>query len=212
MYSYKILALPKVPEHFVKQAYDILEEESKNNISNWHDIPGYTEYRHREVRHLDGHVFKTAGTTRYTVSKEFEEWVEQHFMGYPITRYGISVMDVDHGRTLAPHVDTSRDYTIQYLLDLGGDEVDTVWWRERGKPVARPDLRQNYDPANTIQDYSNLDEIDRVRLEPGVWAILNASVLHSVENIVRPRIAFQVGLDVEPSKLPWTYASKINML
>jgi hypothetical protein len=210
-YTYKVLDIPQVPDYLVKQALEIVAEDSKKkDIANWHGLPGYSEYRHRKVQHLNGHVFITVGTTRYRVSEEFEEWVRENFSGTKTTLCGVSVMDVNHSKTMAPHVDTSRNYTIQYLLDTGGSNVETVWWKEHGKPVVRPDLRQNYDPSSTIQDYSNLVEIDRIKAEPNVWISLHSAILHSIENLETPRIAFQVGADIEPSNLPWTYISTIN--
>jgi len=211
MYTYKILDLPPVPDELVKQAYEIYHADvkAKTNIADWHKYEGYAEYRHREVIHTDGTKFKTTGTARYRVSDEFEAWARDMFKP-SFTLAGLSVMDVDYSKTMAPHVDTSRNYTIQYLLDTGGSNVETTFWQEKGKPITRPDLRQNYNPDDVIKDYRDLIELDRFRIPAGVWVSLHSSILHSIENLESPRIAFQLGTDNEPEGVPCTYVSTIN--
>lgn len=209
MFTYSILDLPAPPKSIIDAAMNTLEDVARGvKVNNFHPKPGYTKYQHREIVRTDGSKFKTAGTHRYWISEEFDDWVREYFQQEP-TNCGISIYD-SVGPSLAPHVDTSRNYTIQYLLDLGGDNVDIVWYKEKDKPVLRPDLRSNYDPNVTINDYSRVEEIDRARLALNSWVCLNAAVLHSVENVKTPRIALQISRETPPEHIKWTYTSKIN--
>jgi hypothetical protein len=209
--TYGFLDLPEPPQSIIDAAYQVLDDVSKGTkVNNFHPKPGYTKYQHREIVRPDGTKFRTAGTHRYRISDEFDDWVRDYFQQEP-TNCGISIYD-SMGPSLAPHVDTSRNYTIQYLLDLGGSNVQVIWYREKDKPLLRPDMRSNYDPSITINDYTKVEEVDRTTLPLRKWACLNAAVLHSVENVEYPRIAIQISRDTLPEHLTWTYTSKINTL
>jgi hypothetical protein len=210
IFTYCFLDLPDPPQSIIDAAYAALENtEEQHRVNALKQLPGYADYQYRTITRADGTTFKTAGTHRYRISEEFETWVEEHFHQEP-KGCGISIFD-QIGPALAPHVDASRNFTVQYLLDCGGDNVETVWYREKGKSIVRPDLRSNFDPLSTINDYSCVEEIDRVCLPKGKWACLHANILHSVENVKSPRIGIQISRDTSPDNISWTYISKINM-
>jgi hypothetical protein len=209
IFTYAHLDLPAPTQSIIDAAYNVLDDVAKGKkINDFKPKPGYAEYQHREIIAKDGSKFKTAGTHRFWISKEFDEWVQDYFKQDP-ANCGISTYD-SVGPSLAPHVDTSRNYTIQYLLDLGGNNVDVIWYRENGKPIIRPDLRANYNPSVTINSYENIEEIDRARLALHQWSCLSADILHSVENVEYPRIAIQISRDTPPDNIKWTYISETN--
>jgi hypothetical protein len=121
---------------------------------------------------------------RYQVSDDIKNWVHEH-VGTDYTDIGISI----HGAGWAcPHHDTSRNWTLIWLLNTGGPAVDTVHWREEGKPFIRP-LVKEYPKT-----YDNLIEICRHRMPVGQWYLINAQVLHSIENMIDGgRTAIQIG-------------------
>jgi hypothetical protein len=208
--TYCFLDVPPPSQSIIDAAYDALSNiDDVNRVNKLKQLPGYSEYQYRTITREDGTKFKTAGTHRYWISEEFENWVREHFQQEPIG-CGISIFD-QVGPSLAPHVDASRNFVIQYLLDLGGDNVETVWYREKEKDILRPDLRSNFDPEKTINNYSQVEEIDRTRFPSNQWVCLNANILHSVENVERPRIAIQISRDTLPDHIKWTYTSKISM-
>jgi hypothetical protein len=209
IYTYCFLDLPAPPQSIIDAAYVSLENRAEQDrVNALKQLPGYSEYQYRTITKPDGSTFTTAGTHRYAISEEFEQWVRDHFQQEP-KGCGISIFD-SVGPALAPHVDASRNFTVQYLLDAGGDNVETVWYREKGRDIVRPDLRANFDPAATIDRYDRVEEIDRVRLPVGQWACLHANILHSVENVEHPRIGIQISRDTPPDNIKWTYISEIN--
>jgi len=207
--TYCYLDLPDPPQSIIDAAYAALEDRvEKNRVNALKQLPGYSEYQYRTITAKDGSTFTTAGTHRYAIGTEFEDWVREYFQQDP-KGCGISIFD-NVGPALAPHVDASRNFTIQYLLDLGGDNVDTVWYKEKGQDIVRPDLRSNFNPSATIDSYDRVEEIDRVRLPLHKWGCLHANILHSVENVKGPRLAIQISRDTPPEHIKWTYTSKIN--
>lgn len=89
----------------------------------------------------------------------------------------------------APHTDTTRDYTLIYLTDLGGSAVSTVFYQEQGYDLHRPrHCHPNYDNLNKLAEY---------HLEPRNWYLLDSTIIHSVEGIESTRMSIQVGFDRE---------------
>jgi hypothetical protein len=86
------------------------------------------------------------------------------------------------------HSDATRNFTVIYLLDPGGDNVVTSFYQEKNQPLNRPH-------KTFVDDYSLLTKLATVCIKPRTWTVLNSTILHGVENIQRPRIAIQIGLD-----------------
>lgn len=100
-----------------------------------------------------------------------------------------------------PHSDRTRNFTIIYLLRNGGNDHRTVFYKQKGNyPVSR-------EPKVRVNDYSDLIEIDSLQLPLHTWVILNASVIHSVENISQGRDSIQLNIDQAPMELPlvWNF-------
>jgi hypothetical protein len=121
---------------------------------------------------------------RFDVSPGIKNWVHEH-VGTDYTDIGVSI----HGAGWAcPHHDTSRNWTLIWLLRTGGPAVDTIHWLEEGKPYIRP-LVKEYPKT-----YDNLTEICRHRMPVGEWYLINAQVLHSIEPMPDGgRTAIQIG-------------------
>lgn len=100
-----------------------------------------------------------------------------------------------------PHTDSTRTHTLIYLLDAGGDNVNTVFYKEQG--VDNIDRGLRYRPT----DYTNLDPIASIELKVNTWTLLNATVLHSVENLSRPRKTIQVAFNFLPPQFDTTNAT-----
>lgn len=100
-----------------------------------------------------------------------------------------------------PHTDSTRTHTLIYLLDAGGDNVKTVFYKEHG--VDNIDRGLKYRPT----DYTNLEPIDSVELKVNTWTLLNATVLHSVESLTRARKTIQVAFNFLPSQFDMSSAT-----
>jgi hypothetical protein len=90
------------------------------------------------------------------------------------------------------HIDRTRNYTLMYLLETGGDDHQTVFYQENGvDELFRP---KEYH----VDNYDDLSIVSVIRLEVNKWNLLQARILHSVENIAQGRKSIQISLDDFP--------------
>ena len=180
-------------------------------VNNWLDRPGYADYEYRVFETRDHQMVKTIKSHRYAISDEFDQWVRDHVGTDPRNdKYkewgGVSVYD-DHSSFFAPHVDITRDYAIMYVLDPGGTNVETSWYRQKGHELQRPDLQGVFDLGRVPRNFDSLEEIDRVCLPTNQWILLNATILHAVENVESTRIVIQISRDTLPN-VGFSYVSQ----
>ena len=98
----------------------------------------------------------------YVVPTKLVEYLQPHF-SYPImVRYQVIKRDLE------VHIDIGPDdYKLNYLLDMGGNNVITKWW--------------------------DSDEVIHQQcLETATWHSLNVKVPHSVENLTSTRVSIVV--------------------
>jgi len=188
MFIYKILEnLPPVPikiDQVVKHLQDTkLDQTADNYTSKYHDIKA------RELL-VNGKTFETAKSVRFELGALWENWVKTHIHSeYLETGVNFTTKGQYHGA----HLDSGRNYILIYLIESGGNKVDTVFYQENGYPIERPRTKE-YDPCH-VHDYSNLTEIYRVEVPLRKWILLNTRILHGVEGIESTRIAYQIGFD-----------------
>ena len=81
------------------------------------------------------------------------------------------------------------------MIDTGGPEVDTVFWQEVNQALHR-------EPATVPCSYRDLTEVSRYRLTAGTWALIDTTVIHSVENIQGLRKTLQIDW-ADPALAPY---------
>jgi hypothetical protein len=199
MFTYVVLDnLPSVPDKFKEVVTDLLAKEDLSpyrdyekgdNIQNTAGtiVPGY---QNRQLL-INGKSITSTQSLRFNINEEWIKWIQDNiYADAEVTSSGIAVT---HGsRYHGPHCDATRNYALIYLLDAGGDNVETVFWQEHGYPIVRP--RVSAADQLFVSDYSHLTEIDRVCYPVNKWVLMNTRILHGVENIESTRIAYQVKL------------------
>lgn len=198
-FTYAYLDLPPLPDSVVAAAWASLKHNKNNHavkVNNWLDRPGYAEYEYRNFILIDGSEVKTIKSHRYSISAEFDAWVQKYFDQDPAP-CGVALYD-DHSSFFAPHVDISRDYTIMYILDTGGAKVETSWYRQHGHPLVRPDLKSVFDPDRITKNFDTLEEVDRICLPAKIWVCINSAIIHAVENVESTRVAIQISRNTPP--------------
>jgi len=103
-----------------------------------------------------------------------------------------------------PHVDRTRNYTLIYLIENGGEHHETVFYKEKNQTEL---IRLN---AYHVDDYDQLDIAHKIVLPKQKWTLLNAQILHSIENIAEGRISLQIGFKNLPQDLSIEQAFYIN--
>ena len=124
---------------------------------------------------------------RYELGPEFNDWLKKNIF----SSFDETVVSISHkgdGRSFGPHTDRWRRHVLMYIVDSGGPNATTTFWKEKYYPTIR-------DGGVTINNYTNLVKIDSVALKAGQWVILQSRTLHSVEHIDDIRIAFQISIN-----------------
>ena len=85
---------------------------------------------------------------------------------------------------VTPHIDpkSQRTQGYLYLLDKGGDNVITKFWKLKDEYANEPQ-----EEGKPIDDYK-LDFVEEHKLDLGEWWFGDYTKIHSVENLERPRI------------------------
>jgi hypothetical protein len=86
-----------------------------------------------------------------------------------------------------------RKWHLFYLFDTGGDDVETVWYQEPGKPVWR-------DEFVIFDDYSKLTELYRCVLPSNTWILFNSRIIHDVQGIKGVRKTLTVDYNIMPER------------
>jgi hypothetical protein len=187
MFTYRIVNnLPSVPQYFIDRA---LEKKKNLFLGNVEDnLPNW--YKGRKLI-IDGKEESTAYQETVNLEQEFTVWCQKniHPNGFDCQ---VSMTDHRNGRYWGAHTDLTREFTIIYLLESGGPDAETVFYIEPGKPVRRTGFQE------VCNDYSKLIVLERNKFPLQKWVIIDAMVLHGVENITDTRISFQISANINP--------------
>jgi len=169
----KFPELPSIP----RQLWPDLDIIDKNVEPLWHNQPrsatrgGVTIWQDRYAR--------------FEISPELRAWVDSNIRD-DYMNLGLSVMW--GGEINLPHTDFTRDITLVYVFDAGGPEVKTTFYKFKNGALYQ-------DNGCTPTDLDALEELESVILDEQCWAMLESTVLHSVEGKNRPRISLQLGFN-----------------
>jgi len=183
--------LPPVPQEFVdlaaKDDPSVLGEAYSSSTFEYGKDPIYV----RKLKDSSGNPITHVGSYRYRMPQPFVDWCEANITrnGY---EWGCSVSTKYEG-ALGPHTDRSRDFALLYVVDPGGSNVRTTFWQEHDKPLVRERFLW-------VDDYSRLKLVEAADFGVGRWLLLNGQVLHSVENLERHRITFQLSIEHDISE------------
>jgi len=194
---YKVLDLPTIPvqvENEIWQRYNdpLLEQHKFTSDTYLNKRP---ELSHKPgpgdvVGKRNGETFSNGRGARYAVGDLATAWVDKHIT----TDYndvGLYVIFGDQYHTVLPHTDQTRVLSLLYLMDPGGDNVTTNFWKEQGHSVHR-------EMKSFGCDYNQLELLHTEQWPLRTWILLNTNILHSVENLTGRRVQFQVSLDYVP--------------
>jgi len=188
--------LPRVPDHFVQQALDIAHgvdpsvgfPKEKNLVGTSYN----EDYKNRKLL-LDGKLYNSRHGERYPLSAEWEQWVRDNIAAN-FVETGVSLsVGVDthiHG----PHCDTPVKWKLYYLLERGGDDAWTMFYKQKNKPIIQ--YGELGKPVHAT-DFNDVEELERVQWPMHQWVILDPNVMHAVTGITGARIMFAVSIEVD---------------
>lgn len=121
----------------------------------------------------------------FVLNVECLNWAKENITTFA---QDIRYTETSKGQHSGPHIDQTRNYTLIYLLDPGGDCHETVFYFERDQHAL---IR---DPGYHVDRYDSLNKIGSYKLPINQWTLLNARILHGVENIPNGRKSIQIKL------------------
>jgi len=198
------ISAPKIPQWIINESPDIgiyknlpvqeLEILAKQNgfrIIDDTDIRG-SKYVGRKLT-KGTQVQRTSHNYPKFLSTQATEWAQSNItQSADAIRFNFSTP----GRnSLGPHIDTTREWVLLYLTATGGNDHYTAFYKEKNQP----DLIRPY--GYHVDDYNQLTEIARIKIPVSTWVILNARVLHSVENIANIRCNYQISCKSMPTDI-----------
>ena len=149
-------------------------------------------YQERFLTNWHGRSFAAATNLRIR-HEEFEIWLKENIISEYV-HAGLNYCNAppaSYATSCGAHTDATRLYTLLFNVQSGGPDVSTNFWQEQGYPVMR-------EPKCSGLDTDKLHLLDSIVIPPNTWCILYTMVLHSVDDLVAPRITFQVGLNDHP--------------
>ena len=204
--------LPKVPDKFVELALAKIRQSqlepiwapSDRNIKpalDWNMVgtPGY-----ERIITVDHQQVRSRWVDGFELGQEWEHWVKQNIVENFVKTTARSI--VGNIKTLGAHIDNPGKLRFFYLLETGGDNVQTVFYKLPDKDfIFNHDLTDTAYPIH-YNDTSQLIEIQKLRVEPCRWILYNGYVVHSVENMQTPRIFLDI--IVRPEDIDITITTK----
>jgi len=173
------LDLPQLPTHLAEVADPMSYPRSNTRLA-------YCE--------RNSVVIQDADYRRFPANPELSQWIMDN-VSSTYTSAGISFHGTPTPQTVCPHSDRKRKVGLLYVIDPGGPEVDTVFWQEVAQPLHR-------EPATVPCSYRDLTEVSRYRLTAGDWALIDTTVIHSVEGLQGLRKTLQIDW-LDPTLAPY---------
>jgi hypothetical protein len=184
MIYYKELDLPAIPE-------DLLE-------FNFLPMVGPTD-----VGYGNSHVKnnKLLSPCRYKVSTSVDgrliKWIKENVKGIKSFEIFLQVINHDTGGVHIVHSDINRTYALNYMIDTGGDNAWTSWYREKDMPIRRSKTKINTQSDNGYVGYENLELLETVKFEKKKWYLISTNVLHDVDEVVGIRSSVSISINAD---------------
>jgi hypothetical protein len=125
------------------------------------------------------------GNVRHCFSCEVSNWIKQNVISeFHETNSGVMFFDEPQ----LPHTDVTRDFVLLFNLEAGGLDSELCFWQEKGKAKVRERMV-------AVERGPHLSMIDRIKGPFNTWYLVNARIIHSVENADALRLNLQVSFD-----------------
>jgi len=182
--------LPRVPDQFIDIGLTL--------IKNTQDISASQNQNPTQCNRIvvkNGQEYSTRINPRFGLEEYMSDWVNSNISS---EWSHISIADsrpgprgIGDGSVHGPHSDLTRSYLLLYLLEVGSDNQQTVFFQEPGKNIRR---KRN----TTVQNVDQLIKIDSIQIPLQTWVYMDTTILHGIENVYGSRIAIHIGFDCDP--------------
>lgn len=176
--------LPHPPAIFIQRAH-VLSQKT--------DLPDTIEYlstyaqRTRLVQR-QGVTVQSRSQKSRDMGEDWNKWVSENIVD-EFLETGLRVSE-PVSDTHGAHTDQLRKWKLYYLLERGGDDAVTCFYKEKGQPV----VRDHSDEMIVCNNIDELEVIDQVQWPMRQWVLLNTMIVHGVEGIQGHRTNFTVSI------------------
>ena len=181
-FTYKLLHnLPRPPKSLISLVdFDMRPE--INNIATMGrreliDWKGYNGPALRNTRRIE-----------QPFQNDFDQWIKENITKDYQNSSLMYCPENNNSPSTGAHTDFTRDYVLMYNLNTGGEDAELCFYQEKNQPLVR-------DRGTQAGEYKNLELIDSVKGPKDSWYLINARILHSVENIKKLRLNLQISFD-----------------
>jgi hypothetical protein len=191
---YAELNFPSIPTELLLDRFECFTNQEAPDVrSNRH---GYIEQYFKNGHQINPCSYWVTGVRNASLSN----WLRSNIPGTrDINRFCYQQAYHDTGGYHIVHSDIARNYAINYMIELGGDDAWTSWYKVKGEPEKRDKKVGGGYNSSSISNYNNLELLDTVKLKQGKWYVMATDVLHDVGKIVglRKSITINIPRDME---------------
>jgi len=168
---YKKLDLPVIPNNLLNEEF--IPEMGTNDIGY-----GAEHFKHGIKLEPCSYWFSSVK------NKELISWLQENVPAFkPLSNILYQQTYHKTGGYHIVHSDIRRSFALNYMIELGGDNVLTTWYREKGKPLKRFKTVSGRQSDVGYIDYANLEILESVKFEKNKWYIISTNILHDAGEI-----------------------------
>jgi hypothetical protein len=176
--------LPDPPEIFTQRASDL---SGRTNLPDLVDLMNLAPYRVRSVQRK-GTIVQSRSQKGRDMGADWAQWVRENIVD-DFIETGLRVSE-PVSDTHGAHTDPLRKWKLYYLLERGGEDAVTCFYKQKGYPIVR-DLT---DQMIVCDNMDELELIEQVTWPMNQWVLINTMIIHSVENIQGYRYNFTISI------------------
>ena len=175
--------LPNPPEVFIQRAHDMAR---RTDLPDTVEYMSTVQHRTRSVQRQGMIVTSRAQKSR-DMGEDWDTWVRENIVD-DFIETGLRVSE-PVSDTHGAHTDPLRKWKLYYLLERGGNDAVTCFYKEKAQPVVR-----DLDDMVVCNNMDELEVIDRVQWPMHQWVLINTMIIHGVEGIQGYRYNFTVSI------------------
>ena len=180
MSYFSILNLPSPPSELLEFISSSIVDAPMQKISG------------RKIIQLDGAEAEDAVYNRWSLDQKYVDYVAQLIPELANIKFNVGFQSIKNVTgnlcQLHPHTDgvVRGPFCIHYMINVGGDDVKTIWWKQHDEPTVR-------EPWKHVWNLAELEELDSTVFPEGQWNIMRTDIIHSVQSISTDRVALAIG-------------------
>jgi hypothetical protein len=147
-------------------------------------IPDIVDRKERILHLSDGTAVIHSTYRAVDETENLLNWFQENIYPYPAADY--EIQRIGNG---AFHLHTDgriRTFVLSYMFELGGENVETSWWKEKNQQLIR-------EPGMAKFNFDNMEKMKSIVFPNNAWNIVDARIFHTVYMIETTRLAFCVG-------------------